>query len=253
MADENDNITLGPDGLPVVTVTGTRKYDYNDLDEFYDINKISNHNLLRSCKFAFMLLRHPNILNDRSVADLREFTFLCDSIELPGRTVSTLDYLIPGQQKIKTPFKREYNEITLSFYHNTKLGIYDYFNDWVDNMSYTSTNNQYFDNIVTDLRLIQFNDVEAFNGKHKSHLNVRLYSAFPISVASLPCNWADDGYHKLSVTMFYEVAFGSNRARVEQQIQIDDADLRDQMDQYAKQQLQKTLEDLPPPQYNFGD
>jgi hypothetical protein len=33
---------------------------------------------------------------------------------------------------------------------------------------------------------------------------VRLIRAYPLSVASLPCNWADDGFHKLQVTMFYE-------------------------------------------------
>jgi len=246
---ENENITIGPDGLPTVTVTGTRENRLNDLDEFYDFHRISNHNLLRSCKFAFMLLRHPTILNDRSVSDLREFTFLCDSIELPGRTASTLDYLIPGQQKIKTPFKRDYNEITLSFYHNTRLGIYDYFNDWIDNMSFTSTNNRYFDDIVTDLRLIQFNDVGDSYAGQKQYLNVRIYNAFPTSVASLPCNWADDGYHKLSVTMFYEIAFGSNRSRVERGLQVNDADLRDQMEQYAK----NLPINIPMPNYNFGD
>jgi hypothetical protein len=200
--------------LPEVAVTATN---------INPLTRISQHNLLRSCKFAFRLDALPECssfnkekvkepfgtkrLSERiNLIELTDFTFLCDAIELPGRSVTTLEYLIPGLQKIKTPYRRDYNEITLSFYYNDQSKIFEFFNDWVDQMSYTTTSNRYFNDIVVDLTLIQYLDTENFSGDHEKYMSVKIINAFPINVSSLPCNWADDGFHKLSVSMFYEEA-----------------------------------------------
>ncbi len=224
----NDNIIRRPDGtieflgvseevtvaakidapLPEVAVTATN---------INPLTKISQHNLLRSCKFAFRLNALPECSSLNKVKEpfgtrrlepieLTDFTFLCDAIELPGRSITTLEYLIPGLQKIKTPYRRDYNEITLSFYYNDQSKIFEFFNDWVDQMSYTTTSNRYFKEIVVDLTLIQYLDTENFSGDHEKYMSVKIINAFPINVSSLPCNWADDGFHKLSVSMFYEEA-----------------------------------------------
>jgi len=202
----NKNVTTGSDGIPEVTVAAQTLFNG------HDIRKILNHNLLRSCKFAFRLMRHPNCSSFRS-SRTADFTFLCDAIELPGRSITTLEYLIPGLQKIKTPYRRDYNEITLSFYHNDQLRIFEYFNDWVDQMSTTTTSNRYFDEIVTDLELVQYLDTENFSRDHEKYMTVKIKNAFPISVSSLPCNWADDGFHKLSVSMFYEIVNDADNFR----------------------------------------
>ena len=90
----NKNVTTGSDGIPEVTVAAQTLFNG------YDIRRILNHNLLRSCKFAFRLMRHPKC-SSFQLSKVENFTFLCDAIELPGRSITTLEYLIPGCKKLK--------------------------------------------------------------------------------------------------------------------------------------------------------
>jgi hypothetical protein len=215
MANPNDLIPadFDPTGPTVTTFReNTREII------FYDINNFMNQNLLRSCKFAIRINRHPNVLSDYRGNELRQFTMLCDAVEFPGRSILTTDFNIPGRQKIRTPYKREFNEITLSFYHNTKFPIYEYFTSWVDSISFDSARTRYFNDIVTDISIFQFYDTTssatsllsvlggARGADHVKYpqMTVKLLNAYPVSLASLPSNWADDGYHKISATFFYE-------------------------------------------------
>lgn len=250
---ENDNITRNPDGSSPeenqrqiqrnadidALVARTKNIPARVLRELnasqsdlISLEDIANHKLLRSCKFAVHLLRHPNSLTEFANIPLREFTFLCDSIELPGRSLTATEFTIPGLFKIKTPYRREFNEITLSFYHNSKLPIYDYFTYWIDSASPNISRNSYFDDITIDLDLVQFDD------SHSKYELVRLLRAYPLSVASLPCNWADDGFHKLQVTMFYEYIQSVNEStssRIKDRYDnksLIDSDLTGQLKQY---------------------
>jgi hypothetical protein len=182
---------------------------------YYDTNYFINQNLLRSCKFAIRIDRHPNALFDYRGANLRHFTMLCDSVEFPGRSILTTDFNIPGKQKIRTPYKREFNEITLTFYHNTKFPMYEYFMAWLDEISFDSSRTRYFNDIVTNINIFQFYDTTSAasilnglggNGDHVKYpqMKVTLLNAYPVSAASLPSNWADDGFHKITATFFYE-------------------------------------------------
>jgi len=203
MADPNDII-------PEIVVTATNTFNYFDIDNF------RNQNLLRSCKFALRMVRHPKILSNYRGTDLRNFTMLCDSLEFPGRSILTTDFNIPGRQKIRTPYKREFNEVTLTFYHNTKFPIYEYFTAWLDYISLNSSQTRYFDDIVTDIDIFQFYDTTTKfpsllgnlggGADHVKYpqMGVKLLSAYPVTLSSLPSNWADDGFHKISATFFYE-------------------------------------------------
>jgi hypothetical protein len=35
-------------------------------------------------------------------------------------------------------------------------------------------------------------------------MTVKLLNAYPLNFASMPSNWADDGFQKMTVTFFYE-------------------------------------------------
>lgn len=218
--------------------------------DLINLDNIANHKLLRSCKFAIHLLRHPASLPEFANIPLREFTFLCDSLELPGRSLTATEFTIPGNFKIKTPYRREFNEITLSFYHNVKLPIYDYFTYWIDSASPNISRNSYFDDITIDLDLVQFDDA------HSKYELVRLIRAYPLSVASLPCNWADDGFHKLQVTMFYEYIQSVNEStssRIKDRADntpLFDADLSEQIQQ-SNQKFVVDPNSFPIPTFNI--
>lgn len=225
MADQNPNTSVGADGLDEVLVSGK-----NPVNPYYDVNKILSHNLLKSAKFCIQIPVLTRPVNGRaSIAGANEeipsedFTFLCDSVEFPGQTLTTSEFRMPGKLKLKVPYLRELNEVTLSFYHNSKLPIYKIFSDWVSGASPTNTTNRYFNELVCPkIKLIQFDEVAGARGfirdifdfsaqpqggssvNFTKYMTVNLLNAYPLNFASMPANWADDGFHKMTVSFFYE-------------------------------------------------
>ena len=268
MADPNEI-------LPEFTVTATRDTPtVSFIDNYFDLDNFRNRNLLRSCKFALRMDRHPTVLGDYSNSDLRQFTFLCDSIEFPGRSLATTDFNIPGRQKIRTPYKRDFNEVTMTFYHDTKFPMYKYFTEWMDEISPNSTENRYFDSIVSNVMLFQFYDTSTSSpiagafGASRGHVKypemmVPLYNAYPVTVASLPSNWADDGFHKITVTFFYEytATTGGSSRRARSDSLLDLLTGVQSLDDYLKteaitagnQAKSNFLSSLEPPKINFPD
>ena len=173
------------------------------LSNIYDINRVASQNLLRSCKFAAQFTGLPNFLASFFQRDFRQLTYLCDSIEFPGQVTTTVDYRIPGTLKIKVPYAREINEVNFSFYFPNDLPLYDIMNTWIKEISPTTNANKYFDNIVGQIILHQFKDTGTFGNQIGTNMKVQLVDAYPLSVQSLPSNWADDGFHKINVSFFF--------------------------------------------------
>lgn len=198
--------------LAEVTVTSTNypgQYEFN-------IDKMLSQNFLKSSKFAVQIPQLPEII-DLNVSP-RDLTFLCDSIEFPGQSLTTSEYRIPGKLKLKVPYLREMNEVTMTFYHNVNFPMYKLFSNWITNSSRTNTTNLYFDEITCPvIKLVQFDEVaggvrgfirDIFDLGTKNRLSkymtVDLKRAYPLNFTSMPSNWADDGFHKMTVSFFYE-------------------------------------------------
>jgi hypothetical protein len=172
----------------------------------YDISRFTNQNLLKSAKFAVRFLTMPSFVVDNA-NDLRKLTYLCDSIEFPGQSLSTTDFRIPGKLKVRAPYMRDINEVTFTFYHSTDMPVYELFNTWIGSISPTTALNSYFDEVVGYISLFQFEDTSTsaiFAGsKAVKNMRVNLIDAYPVNLQSMPSNWMDDGFHKLSVSFFF--------------------------------------------------
>jgi hypothetical protein len=219
------NPPIGADGLPEVLVSGKPP-----VNPYYDVNKILSHSFLKSAKFCVQIPvlttpvdGMPSIAGANEDIPSEEFTFLCDSVEFPGQTLTTSEFRMPGKLKLKVPYLRELNEVTLTFYHNNKLPMYRIFSDWISGASPTNTTNRYFDELVCPkIKLIQFDEVAGVRGfirdifdfsaqplggstvNLSKYMTVNLLKAYPLNFASMPANWADDGFHKMTVSFFYE-------------------------------------------------
>lgn len=192
---------------------------------YYDPNKLLGFNLLKSSKFAAVFKTLPSAAAEPEFklgnVNIREFSFLCDSIEFPGQNLDTTEYRIPGQYKRKVPYQRNLNEVSMTFYHNDDIPLYEIFTKWITGISPSNTENYYFDEITCEIDLIQFLDTNGSRGffsgffedqktdaqlpkPAKKYMTVRLKSAYPLNFASLPSNWADDGFQKINVSFFFE-------------------------------------------------
>lgn len=220
--------------LEEVTVSASR-------DTKFNIIKMMNlaGRFLKSNRFALKVSKLPGFVDYLTAEDLRNLTFLCDSLEFPGQSLTATERRYPGEFKKRIPYLRDSNEVTLSFYFPEDTPIYQMFSGWIYNSSPSATTNQYYDDIVCDLNLAQFSEIDTLMniafGENKDLVRsqvevlvVTLRNAYPINMASLPSNWSDDGYHKISVTFAYETLDfkGLNAADLLEEVEIN-SKLRD--------------------------
>jgi hypothetical protein len=225
------------------------------------LERFMSQDFLKSSQFLFKLYDAPFNYPGISGNKFRDFSLLCESVEFPGKTINAVDYKIPGYDKIRVPFSKEYNEVTFTFLHNLEIPIYDFFSTWIDTISgrNTTTENRYFDDITVNFELYQFTELAA--GKFKTlnglsnilnaidklntklfdssklfkatdlsqtfvnrvnaatnktidrteYYKVKFFSAYPVTVASMPANWSDDTFQRLSVTWAYKNYFINDR------------------------------------------
>jgi len=119
------------------------------------LQKFMAQDFLRSSQFLFML---P--LGDEYSGYLSN---LCESVEFPGSVIQAIDYKIPGTNKIRVPYSRDLNEVTMTYIHSTDTPVYKFFYDWIEGIaggSNPTTETLYYDECVSDMQLIQFSDVQ---------------------------------------------------------------------------------------------
>jgi len=215
-----------------------------DLERHYSPEEFMSTGFLQSSKFNayFIFNRGSEFFNTLSaeatgfnklINSPQNFRYYCDSIEFPGSTLTATDYRVPGKVKIKVPYLRDLNEINLTFYYPIDVPLFQFFNRWTRNISITANRNEYFDNFVCSMVLNQFDNYthdkirpeekpteatllrDFYDQFAQSQLSnsptqmrkqftVTLKNAYPLSVTSLQSNWADDGFHKINVSLFFE-------------------------------------------------
>lgn len=149
------------DNLEEFTVTA---YKTDPLQQFM------RQDFLKSSQFMLLMPLTP--VTDAEEA--RNFSLFCESVEFPGKTVQTTDYKIPGYDRLKIPYSREYPDVTMTFIHNHQTPVYEILSSWMDYASgiNTGTDNRYYDEVVSDITLIQFSESFDLNKKFGGLSNI---------------------------------------------------------------------------------
>ena len=180
--------------------------DSQRLSATYNIDRFTQQNLIRSSKFAARFLSVPSFVTELK-EDTENMLYLCDSIEFHGQSLTALEYKIPGKLKVKVPFNRDANEVTFTFYINDSTPIYGILSNWIYEISPNNVQNRYFDEIVGQIELLMFEDTTSSYDKSSpnafKHMSVNLIDAYPLNVQSMPANWMDDGFHKVTASFFF--------------------------------------------------
>lgn len=224
----NDNIIRGPDGKlvvedgPMEEVLVQARREPREPELYYNPNIFLRHSFLKSAKFFVRFEGIPPFIASESVAIAKNLSFLCDSVEFPGQSLTSTEFRIPGKLKLKVPYLREINEVTFSFYHNTETPVYNIFKNWTEGSSIRNTQNRYFDDLVCKkITIMQFSEgsesyLRELLGTNqdigtlvrqmdmKKYMTVELQNAFPLNFSSMPSNWADEGFHKITSSFFFE-------------------------------------------------
>jgi len=131
----------------------------------------------------------------------RFLSLQCEAAELPGKGLQTADVKIYGPI-FKVPYQTQFNDITLSFLCTNDFYEKKLFDRWMEAIMPMDTNNLRYPKgddtrYLTNLKIIQYDE------HIKTIYAVECIDAFPVIMASQPLNWADEGFHKLTVQFTY--------------------------------------------------
>ena len=183
----------------------------------YSPSKLFEFPLLKSSKMSLQMTDAPEIFKRRRFPSrtLRELQFLCESVELPGKSLATTEYRVAGDNRAKIPIARNFPEINLTFLHDEyRFPMYDFFNMWIELAAPREHTVEYYDDIVVKqgIELIQWKE-----DSNDAAIVVQLRNAFPVTVASMQGNCGDDNVQRVSVSLTFEdfkVVDGKNRLRL---------------------------------------
>jgi hypothetical protein len=132
----------------------------------------------------------------------RYLALQCESAELPGKTLLTQDVKIYGPG-FKVPYQTQYTETTLTFVCTNEFYERKLFERWMEAIMPTDTNNLRYakdekTRYMTNIKIVQYDDFI------KKIFVIELMDAFPISIASQPLSWSEEGFHRVSVQFTFQ-------------------------------------------------
>lgn len=135
-----------------------------------------------------------NLINDP-----RDISLLCESVSLPGRSISTIDYMAE-KQSVKMPYTYIDTPVQMTFIITNDYYMRTVFENW-----YTSIFNTerykvgYKKDYSTDIVIQQL------NSKNIPVFGVKLEKAFPIEMTPLELsNATENDYLRMTVTFAYD-------------------------------------------------
>jgi hypothetical protein len=132
----------------------------------------------------------------------RYLALQCESAEIPGRTLETADVRIYGPS-FKVPYRMQYTDTNLTFLCTNEFYERKLFERWMEAIIPSDTNNPRFPKsdatrYLTNIRIVQYDDFV------RQIYAVELIDAFPVGVAPQALSWAEEGFHRLSVSFSYQ-------------------------------------------------
>lgn len=132
------------------------------------------------------------------VSELRDLSFLCEATELPGRGFMSTDIRYYGPN-FKAPYQTVYEDMNLTFICRDKFRERKIFDDWLDMINPVSSYNFFYRKDYTStIKLHQFAETA-----DESRYSFTFEDAYPILVSPQPVTWADDNFHRLTVSFTY--------------------------------------------------
>lgn len=134
-----------------------------------------------------------NLINDP-----RDIALLCDSVSIPGKQISTIDYQTT-RASIKIPYGTIHDDVALSFLLTNDYYMKTMFDKWINSIvDYDTYAVAYKDDISTDIIIQQLNE------KDIPVYGVKLEGAFPVSMGEVALGNEATGIQKLNVSFAYD-------------------------------------------------
>jgi len=129
----------------------------------------------------------------------RDISMLCDSVSIPGKQISTIDYQAQ-KQAIKIPYGTLHDDVSLTFLLTNDYYMKSMFDQWINNIVNSDTYGvSYKKDIVTDVIIQQLDE------QNTPIYGVKLEGAFPTTMNEIVLsNDSTDTIQKLNVSFSYD-------------------------------------------------
>ena len=122
----------------------------------------------------------------------------CETAELPGRTLGTIDQKFGSNPVERFPYQPTYNDLTLTFIVADDMIEKAFFDSWLDFINPTSNFNfKYKSDYAVPIFINQYDVTDLLS------YQVECIDAYPIAINQLDLDWSSDGHHKLTVVFAY--------------------------------------------------
>lgn len=168
--------------------------------------------LAKSSRFLVMLVPPPAVTSyqGKSSYPVDELTYLCESAEIPGRGFMSADVRYYGPN-FKMPYQSTYEDINLTFLCRDKFTERLFFDNWMEVINPSSYYDfAYRDSYVSQIHIFTMSDLNIDENQSGTGLDygqqryvITLEKAYPVLINSQPVTWADDNFHRLTVTFTY--------------------------------------------------
>jgi hypothetical protein len=133
------------------------------------------------------------------VSDPRDIAFLCESTQLPGRNINTLDYQAE-KETLKIPNGFIDDDVTMTFLLTGDYYMKDMMETWMSSIVDTEKYQVgYKKDYQTDITIQQLNDFD------KNIYGIRLQNAYPINISAIELNnTGENTIQRVTVTFAYD-------------------------------------------------
>jgi len=160
--------------------------------------------LAKSAKFMVrMFPQRPGSYLSSSSWFMQDLSYLCEAAEFPGRGFMSTDLRYYGPN-FKVPHQSTYEDLNLTFLCRDAFLERQFFDTWMEFINPNATFNfAYKDSYTSKIELFQLSDMGDGNTAAAQY-KFTFDEAFPILLQPQPVTWADDNYHRLTVTFTYK-------------------------------------------------
>jgi hypothetical protein len=162
--------------------------------------------LVKSARYAIRILPVGNLLLGLGYADfIRQFTYLAEAAEMPGRAFMSIDYRYYGPN-FKSPIQSQYEDMTISFLCRTESYERQFFDDWMEIINPTNIwDFNYRDQYRANIEVFQLAEAPESQGKTapESMYKWTIEDSYPVILNPQPVTWADDNVQRLTVSFSY--------------------------------------------------
>lgn len=168
-----------------------------NLNDF--IANIKTDGLIRNNKFN-IVMSPCKAMTESSYEgyDLRKLVLFCDSVAIPGMSMSTTQARTFGEFR-EMPYERLFNNVAMNFFMDNAMLIKDWFDEWMKCIinPYDRTIGYYKD-YTTNI------DIFVYDQSETPKSRITLFECYPKDISPITMDYANKDIMKLNVSMNYK-------------------------------------------------